>query len=95
MQHYLSTDFSTGLLSQLRGMFEHFKLPVNDGKHNYYLIELLKDSAIFHSGTVCINNGSEDHYVTIQFSETYAILQLIHSCFDSVSFSEVRDLPLT
>jgi hypothetical protein len=46
-------------------MFEHFKLPVNDGKHNCYLTELLKDLTVFHSDTLHINNASKDHYDTI------------------------------
>jgi hypothetical protein len=40
-------------------MFERFKLPVNAGKHNYYLTELPEDLTILHTDRVHINNACD------------------------------------
>jgi hypothetical protein len=52
----------TSALSSLHNqerMLEHFKLPVNAGKHNYHVTELLEDLTIFHTDRVHINNATD------------------------------------
>lgn len=43
MQHYLSIDLSSVLLSQPRGYISTFQTSANDGKYFRYLTELRKD----------------------------------------------------